>query len=129
MGADNEDHTTQQQQQRKMTYGEGGTTPEPVARIRQLVRAPRKAAAGLRLHVQQPAHRRVPLGALQARLRRTRVVLRDEVQRRERAVRRSAERLALRRLSVSAFVRLVRGRTFRINVLVGWRAKKKSHGG
>jgi hypothetical protein len=89
-----------------LAYGESGTTPEPIARICQLVRAPCEAATGLRLHVQQPAHGRVPLGALQARLRRTRVLRRDEVQRRERAVRWPAERLALRRLSVSAFVRL-----------------------
>jgi hypothetical protein len=96
-------------------YGKSSTTPEPVTRIRQLIRAPRKTAPAptpadrsqrLRLHVQQPAHRRVPLDALQARLRCTCVVGWDEVQRREGAIRRSAERLALWRLSVSTFVRL-----------------------
>ena len=98
-------------QERDWAYGKSGTAPEPVTRVRQLVRAPREAAPAdrgqrLSLHVQQPAHRRVPLGALQARLRRTGVVGRDEVQRRDGAIRRSAERLALWRLSVSAFVRL-----------------------
>jgi len=45
------------------SYGESGPTPESVTRIGELVRAPRKAAAGLRLRVQQPAHGRVPFGA------------------------------------------------------------------
>ena len=61
------------------SYGESGATPESVTRIRQLVRAPRKTAAGPRLGVQQPAHRRVPFGASEARLGRTCVVRRNEV--------------------------------------------------
>jgi hypothetical protein len=60
----------------RWAYGKSSTTSKPVTRIRQLIRAPRKATpAGrsqrLRLHVQQPAHCRVPLDALQARLLRT----------------------------------------------------------
>ena len=105
------------------TYGKSRTAPEPVARICQLIRASREAAPAdgiqrLRLHVQQPAHRRAPLGALQTRLRRTCVVGRDEVQRRESAIRRSAERLAQWRLPVSAFVRL----GFILSLLYAYRA-------
>ena len=93
------------------TYGKSSTAPEPVTCICQLIRAPRETAPAdriqrLRLHVQQPAHRSVPLGALQTRLRRTCVVGWDEVQRREGAIRRPAERLAQWRLSVAAFVSL-----------------------
>ena len=109
MGTANEDLTSTQQE--RGAYGKSSAAPEPVARIRQLIRAPRESAAAdrsqrLRLHVHQPAHRRVPLGALKVGLRRTRVVGWDEMQRREGAIRRSPERLAEWRLCVPAFVRL-----------------------
>ena len=96
-------------QERGGAYGKSSAAPEPVARIRQLVRAPRESAAAdrgqrFRLHVHQPAHRRVPLGALQVGLRRTCVVGWDEMQRREGAICWSPERLAEWRLCVPAFV-------------------------
>jgi hypothetical protein len=87
------------ERERMLVYDESGTTPEPVACICQLVRASREAATGLRLHVQQ---QRTSCGAGAPAAQR--VLRRDEVQRREHAVRRPAERLALRRLSISTFV-------------------------
>jgi hypothetical protein len=47
-------NTPQRRQRERMvgrTYGESGTTPEPVTSIRRLVRAPRKSAAGLCLRM------------------------------------------------------------------------------
>lgn len=86
MGAANESHAHKHsggervgKKKKDDSYGESGATPESVTRIRQLVRAPRKTAAGPRLGVQQPAHRRVPFGASEARLGRTCVVRRNEV--------------------------------------------------
>jgi len=51
------------------------------------------------------------------------VVRWDEVQRRERAVRRPAERFALWRLSVTTFVRLIRGARF-VSVFFGRRERE-----
>jgi len=66
IGAANESHTRKHSGRewwKDCSYGESSPTPESVTRIGELVRAPREAAAGLRLRVQHPAHRRTPFGA------------------------------------------------------------------